>query len=235
MAPRSPANEPTDDTPQGFPEHGDAFVDGDEPEVPVGDPPLAPQPPQPDPVADLRRENEELRREMQEVRRMPPANNPPPEPPVDEYASIDWEKELFANPGATLKKHGDMVARQVEGRLRSEYQRDQGTATFWSNFYSQHPDLKEDHDLVEVTLNKNLADLANIPVDKAYVRLAELTRDRIMRYAGSAAKPRKRPKVEGGPGPRGGQPPVTAPDEGNVTSLSELLRARRAKRRGTAA
>jgi hypothetical protein len=174
----------------------------------------------------LERENADLRRMIPPPAPAPAPRNPDPEP--------DWEKELFANPAETLRKHGEMVAKKVSDQLRAEYQRDRGTTQFWDRFYAKHPDLKEDHDLVEVTLNSNLSALANIRVEDAYEKLADLTRERILRYTGKAVRKGPKARAEGSGGSPTSPPPATPP-QAEVTSLSDLLRTRRANRRAGAA
>lgn len=219
----------------GFPNDGDEF-EGAPP-----NPAPAPAPaPQPDPMVDVRARMDRLERENQDLRRMIPPAAPKPTPALteqgDEFDAVDWDKELFANPKDALKKAMTMTAVSVEKKLRAEYQRDRGTSQFWDKFYAKHPDLRDDHDLVEVTLNSNLPDLANIRVDDAYTRLAELTRERILRYTGGAVRKNPKARAEGGSGgPPVGGAPAPKQDEVKVTSLSQFVRSRREKRRAGAA
>lgn len=174
-------------------------------------------------MADIKRENAELRRMIPPAQpKVTVSGEPEPEP--------DWDKMLFADPKGALKLHGERVAKQVTQDLRAEYQRDRGTTEFWNRFYGAHPDLRQDSDLVEIVLNSNLSSLANIPVEDAYMKLAELTRDRILRYAGGAAKRRPKAQAEGAGGIRT-PAPTPEPESTNVTSLSDVLRGNRNRRR----
>lgn len=223
----------------GFPADGDEF-NPSSPEPPANPEPPAPAPPV-DPLIDMRARMDRLERENADLKRLiPPASpRPPPGPPhppnsEDEFDQVDWDKELFANPKEALRKAVNIASTQTEKKLRTEYQRDNGTKEFWNKFYRKHPDLQDDHDLVEVTLNSNLADLANIRVEDAYDKLAELTRERILRYAGGAARTRPKARAEGGGGTPVSQTP-SPPAPPKVSSISDFLRTRRQNRRARTA
>lgn len=221
---------------EGFPDDGDEFEEA-APPAPAPEPPAPPA----DSNADLRARLDRLERENESMRRLipPAAPKPPPVPnpaAQDDFDSVDWDRELFANPKEALRKAVKIATDTTTKQLRSEYQRDKGTREFWDKFYGKHPDLRDDHDLVEVTLNSNLADLANIPVEDVYGKLAELTRQRILRYAGGAArKTTPKARAEGA----GGTPVTPAPaapaPRSEVTSISAFIRERRQRRRAGAA
>lgn len=216
----------------GFPEHGDPADPS-----PPADPAPAPTPPSPpDPNADLKSRLDRLERENQDLRRLipPPTPKGPVDPASDPIDEVDWDKELFADPKATIRKAINMATERTEKKLRAEYQRDTGTKAFWDKFYGMHPDLRQDHDLVEITLNSNIADLANIRVEDAYTRLADLTRQRILRYAGGAARTKPKARAEGA-GAVPSTPPAPKDEPKKVTSLTDLIRSRRQNRRAGAA
>lgn len=219
-----------------FPDDGDVYEDPNNPQDPPEDSPV--DPPAPNPANELAALNDRLarqERELEELRkRTPPPTpkDPAPRPQADDF---NWDEELFRNPRKTLEKHGQMVAEQVTKQLTSQYQRDRGTQKFWEEFYEKHPDLKQDHDLIEVTLNSNLSKLATMQVPDAIERLAELTRDRILRYAGGAAKSRTpRARAEGAKGTVSPTPPKE-PEAPKILSISEILRKRKDDRRKKAA
>ncbi len=178
-------------------------------------------------LAAASRENELLRRSIPPAApKAEAAPKPEPEP--------DWETELFQDPAGTLKKFGDRVAKNVETKLRGDYDREKGTERFWNGFFEANPDLKNDRDIVEMTLSKNLPQMANMPVSDAMEKLADLTRQRIMKY--SKPPSGRKASVEGGEAPQ----PASEPQEPGepVTqkrSISQLIRDRRMRRRGTQA
>lgn len=219
----------------GFPEDGDEFSDGpsDPPERPA-----APPAPAPDPLAEMQTRLDRMSQELAETKRLiPPAAPRQPDPtnaPRSAVDDVDWDKELFADPKGAIKKAISIARQETAQELRAEYQRDRGTTQFWDKFYALHPDLRQDHDLVEVTLNSNLSTLANIRVEDAYTKLAELTRERILRYAGGE---RRKPKarVEGGTGTPATPAPAPVREANEPTSMSDFIRARRMRRRASAA
>lgn len=228
--PRTPAEaDPEDQGMSGFPKDGDPHepAGGDPPE-PEGQEPPTP----PDPIAEIRAEVATLKRQNEELRRNIPPIQPKSAATPEEDPEPDWDKLLFADPKQALKLHGERVAKQVSTSLRAEYQKDRGTTEFWNRFYAANPELRQDSDLVEIVLNSNLPNLANIPVEDAYTRLAELTRERILRYAGGAAKERRpKARAEGAGGSRPSPPSAPPAPDTTVTRLSDVLRTRRQSRR----
>lgn len=195
---------------------------------PPNDPPSDPSDP-PDPMAALREEVESLKAEL---RKRPAAATPPPAPkedPSDEYA--DFEREFFENPAEAIRRRDERLTKKIQQQLTSEYQRAQSQREFWSKFYDQNQDLKEDDDLVQATLQKNLSKLQDMPVEDATKRLADLTRERIARYSGGKVPSGKGRGVEGNDPPR---PPAPPKKEDTRKTLSDLVRERKQQRRAKA-
>lgn len=225
----------------GFPQDGDPVPDDTPPNnldqnIDEQDDPGDADPPKP-PVSELDQLKAQLATQQAEVdalrRQIPPATpKAPAAPEKDPLDTTNWDQEIFSKPGEAVKKIVEITEARVTAKLRGEYKKEQGTEKFWNSFYAKHKDLnrEKDHDIVEMTLNKNLASLANIPVDKALDQLADLTRDRIMVYAGGKA--RKRPVVEGSSPPQDRKPTEEAKPAG---SLSEVLKRRKEKRRAVGA
>jgi hypothetical protein len=154
---------------------------------------------------------------------------PPKEPDAPDDFYEDMDSKLFQNPTETLKGIEDRIVSRVSKEMKTSYNKDQGERQFWNDFYAAHADLRPDDDLVKATLQGNMSSLGGLPVSEAITRLADLTRDRIARYA---KEPRKRPHTEGA------RPPTPTPpklEEDKVVTLSDLIKARRNKRRGHAA
>lgn len=173
-------------------------------------------------IGELRAQNEYLSRSI------PPAARPQQnEPPKEEEP--DWEELLFKNPKEALRLHGEMIRKQVTTELTQSYQQEQSNNRFWTDFYAKHDDLREDHDLVMSTLNKHFAELGNMPSSKAQDKLADLTRERIMKYSGESTGKKKRGRAftEGASEPR---PARRTEAEAPSGSLSSLIKDRRMKR-----
>ena len=222
--------QPYDHEAEAYADHAEPIEhdDDDEEELDEADP-------KPKPTAEEERwarmeaELGALKQQNADLRRMipPPA---PPRPNEGEEEEVDWDELIFSNPKEAMRLHGDQIRKSVTRELRAEYQRDTGTRDFWSDFNRANPDLKAERDLVELTMNANMAQLANLPVSDAIEKLADLTRQRISRYSGTRAR-RGRAVAEGGASSGRGTPSVDRRPERPAT-LSDVLRKRRAARQG---
>jgi hypothetical protein len=224
----------------GAPQDGDPFDPVDEVPGPddEGDPDVQqPQAPDPDtnlsPSELINKRFDALQQEFRvALNARPAAPSPqPPEPPP--AAEPDWDKLIFDKPAETLKLYGDKIKREVTQELTKRYQTETGYREFWSDFYQKNPDLSNDSDLVQTTMNKHLAELADLTVPQASARLAELTRTRILGYAGMNGR-KPAPRSNGRTAIEGAAPPVAKPNTPvtpkGPTTLGDLLRNRRANR-----
>jgi len=184
-------------------------------------------------IADIQQQMLAMeRRHSEEVaalrRTQPPATPKPPEVPSEEE---DWDNLLFTKPKEAVSKIVQKAEKEISARLERRYQQDKNTQKFWEAFDKTYPDLIGDRDLVEMTMNANLAQVANIPVEQAMEKIADLTRTRIQRYTQTRPKGKKAFAEGGGPP----LPKAPRPDEPKVVGLSEIIRRRNAKRRGQTA
>lgn len=187
-----------------------------------------------DDVADLREEMRQMRLENEQLRRAIPPAAPvqPPAAAVDPMSEVDWETELFRDPSGTLKRYGEIIEKKVTNKLTTQYQQEQGTQRFWTQFYGANADLKDDHDLVQAMLSANMHVLANMPVNDAIAKLADLTRERILRYSKKSTG--RKAVVEGNNPPQPRARPQEPTDK--VVTLGDILKSRReARRKGQAA
>lgn len=228
ILPRERPEDEDDDAVGGFPEDGDPLELGNE-----GDetPPAARKKEEDDPLAGLQRQIEALQRDNESLKRqLPPATaKPVVETKKDE---TDWNNLLFTDPAGAVAKIKQEAKEEATRELTQNYNKAESSKAFWRKFYAKNKDLRGDHDLVEVTLNSNLSTLANVEVDTAMERLADLTRQRILRYTGSASSNRgKKARAEGS------EPPTPKKQEEEVDEpvrLSDIIKARRAKRASAA-
>lgn len=155
--------------------------------------------------------------------------SPEPEKKKEGPVERDWEQLIFEDTKNAIKLLRQDIRAEITSELRGEYQRDTSDRQFWSDFYAANEDLKTDDDLVKATLGKNMASLANLPVSEASKKLADLTRERILRYKGGEVdkKNLKKAKTEGAAAPGGRKP---APEAPKILSLGDVIRARRAAR-----
>lgn len=141
---------------------------------------------------------------------------------------------MFVDPAKALALH----AEKVKAELRGEYQRNQGEAQFWDQFYSDNPELRADHDEVRLIINNHLAELAPLPVSKASEKLAEMAHEHIKNKERKRAEERERAVYVGGPGigenpfPFGGmnRDYFGADDDVDGGSLSSIINRRKAAR-----
>lgn len=176
-----------------------------------------------------------LREENSLIKRAIPPAEPLQDEPMDDLDNLsteDFDALLFSNPREALRLNNEKLKRE----LRSEYTSNQGTTKFWDQFYEANADLKGDDDLVQSTLQKNMNELGNLPVSEAMARLAALTRDRIMGYMKKRKEPRSSRAVAEGANAPAGRGYVPDDDDGpKPATMSDMLKARRQRRRAAAA
>lgn len=228
----------TSEAQKGFPQHGDTYGQNQEDETLDDDTgsdeeekeesSKTPAPSKDDEIAQLKETVAGLRGTIDVLMQDRAVKNAPKEEEPDNfYDKVD--EKLFQDPKAVLAGLEDRIVSKVTTALTGTYKKDQGEREFWGDFYAKHPDLKADDDLVKATLQGNMSKLGGMPVSEAISSLAALTRDRISRYAKT---PRQRPQVESASPP---SPPPPKKEEPKVVTLSDVIRNRRAKRRGQAA
>lgn len=149
----------------------------------------------------------------------------PRQPDPNEVLSTKW----FEAPTEAAK----MLEERVYQRVANEYQQREAQKSFWDGFYRKNDDLREDEFIVEAVLSKNSDELLNLTVPKAQERLAELTRQELLRLTRkvkvSDDQSRSRVVSEPASGTRVPKPQVDE-DEG-PKSIGDVIRARAAARR----
>jgi hypothetical protein len=222
--------------------HGEEYVDPDELDDDEGDgdegeedntstPEPKAKTPEPDPLDEIKRTLAGLASQVAAMNQ--PKVTPGPKEPEEK---IDWEDLMFKDPAKYHELLTQSITNNIESKLTNKYQQAEGEKDFWNGFYKDNDDLKDDRFLVDAVLKANMNELAPMTVKEAGKRLAELTRAEIMRYTGNKLPSNKKKAVT-----EGSQPPSPGkkePEKEKVTTLSDLIKARRAKRmnsKGTAA
>jgi hypothetical protein len=160
-------------------------------------------------LGELRR----LRQQIEQTVQPPKATEP------------DINTLWFENPAAAAKRIKEETARE----LREEYQTERNREKFWDTFYRKHDDLREDDWVVEAQLARHGHELVDLPVPQAQDKLAELTRNEILRLSRKGRSveeptPSRADLLEPASGER---PPRRAPKEDpGPKSMSEHIRAR---------
>lgn len=203
-------------------------IEGNGPETSSATPSADPKPPvaKPEWQTALDAMQAKLDAQDAELRRLKTAAPATPVAKPPKAEEVDYEEMLFSNPNEAVKRIKDDLRREISGELTRSYQKDQSEKTFWTEFYKENADLKDDDDLVKAILSKNMADLGDLPVKKASERLAELTRDRIGRYT-NKTKGSGRAVAEGS---TNGTRTAKTEEPPKPTTLSDIIKARRAKR-----
>lgn len=141
----------------------------------------------------------------------------------------EFEQMFWDNPAAAFERYKEAILQDV----RAEYSKTAGQQQFWSDFYTENDDLKQEDDLVRLVLNQNIGTLADMPVAEAKTKLADLTRQRILRYGGGDQQrgngEKKKVFTEGS---EHRIPREQKKEPENPKTLGELIRARKAVRRG---
>jgi hypothetical protein len=215
---------------KGFPKDGEEAGGQDDPGD--SDPPRSPTP---EPT-EADKKISALEAEVANLRRQVAPSEPkaPPVPPKDPVDDTDWDSLIFSKPKEAVKKIMEVTRQETIKEMTAAYNRQEGNKRFWDSFYAKNTqfDREMDHDLIELTLNKNLATLANIPVAEALTKLADLTTDRLLRYAGGTRPKGKKAVVEGSAPPAPRRPTAEPSRPG---SLGDVIKNRRKARRGVAA
>lgn len=158
----------------------------------------------------------------------------------DPYGAVDFDG-LFEDPSATMRGFGKVIVGEMAKELD---RRDQISATanternFWSTFYEGHPEFKrgQDHALIVSIANIHSGDLKTLTPEQFSDKLGDWTKEEILRIS-KRARSSSRQVAEtanaaaGGPEDnvqRGAEEPG---DDDKVTSMSSMLRQRRAARR----
>lgn len=154
-----------------------------------------------------------------------------PEPEKKETKEVSfWDEpeKYFEKFRGDIEKRINDATENVKKDLVSQYQSDKSTESFWSAFYGEHKDLKEDDFIVKSVLQRDYDELKSLPVSKARAELAERTRKTLLKYTGTKSTD-KTPVVEGGPTPTPKKTDRKEPEK--ILSLADMVKQRREAKR----
>lgn len=179
----------------------------------------------------------ELSRLQQPAAAPPPAPAAPAPPlePTSPLAGIkDLNTRIFTEPDAVLAELYQVARENISNELRGEYSRNQTEQEFWSTFYADNEDLAPNKFLVKSIVERERAALGNLQSLPDIARhIADTTRAELLRIKGAESQTPSRPRAVMRGSQAGGRsptPPAVAPS--NVTSVTQILRQRHAKRMG---
>lgn len=188
-------------------------------------------------------EVERIRREMEDLRKTvtKPAEPKQPDAPLPPNPLLvlqdpeAYQREMLAYVNA-VNAQRDQALRQEYTQAEQTRQQELDRKMNWdrhvAKFYQTHPDLVGEEDLVDIVWRQNFDEIRDLPVTDGFERIADLTRNRILRYAGKAKDAPAAPKLEGS---RTKQTAPVSPAKDEPTgSLSASIRARQRRMRGVA-
>lgn len=168
-----------------------------------------------------------------------PVGNQPKRPATVEPEEDDLAEEFEKDPKVAIKKLKDRIKEELRAETSTENELRRAQDAFWSDFYSQHDDLRGFDHVVTAVLTKHRDTFSRLRPAEAQKRLGELVREEVSSLAGRLGK-RRVPKEEeeddsmgsmlesmGISVPRSGK---RKPEKEQVTSLSDVISSRRAKR-----
>lgn len=111
------------------------------------------------------------------------------QPLVEEAPAKPIEEQiqdmLFENPAEALKLYKEHIINQVKTEITTTTKADQDKQAAWNNFYEANPELLEQKEMVEFTLEKNWNKLGSLEAAEGLQQLALLTKDKLKAIAKS--------------------------------------------------
>ena len=189
------------------------------------------------------------------------AQQPPREKPARQQKQepeIPWDKLIEDTPGV-MKTFADSMIQRIRDELIPAYQADRDMREFWGSFYQENPELNKPKlkMLIESIFMSSQDKIGDLPLDRARARLGRIVKAELremgipLQGAGGFSEEeeqeegiqvrRSRTRVEGGStGDSGrrrerrneGEEQVVRQPNGNPVTLTAVLRARAARRRG---
>jgi hypothetical protein len=191
-----------------------------------------------DVAASYRSQEERTADELASLRANPPLAEPISGSVITEDESEDIETLLFTDPKRALDLHAERVKKEVSSDMRDRYQAERAREMFWEDFYGEHPELVDEKDYVDFTLNKHLDGLSNLKGKKARDELAKLVKGGILKLMNKGRNAQNNEEGESSlEGGSGGSSNFPSPDgtpqgleTGRLYSLSDALKERKKKR-----
>ena len=142
----------------------------------------------------------------------------------------DYETLMFTDP----KKAVQLIKEEIRAELNTTLSATNAQTAFWTEFYAQNPDLKDADWLVKSILTREMPRMMKMQVPEAIKDLSETVKGEILKL--SKVKPAKDPKdeVEGANESRRKPSKETDAGKDSPTSITDVLRQRKAARRAGA-
>lgn len=91
-------------------------------------------------------------------------------------AGTDLQTRILLDPESVLKTVKEDAKREFQEMQDAQVAEKTKNDKFWSDFYTQHADLKEDSELVQFVLARDTEELKALPLNQATEELAKRTR-----------------------------------------------------------
>lgn len=166
--------------------------------------------------------------QLQQASRQTPTTQQKSTQKAEEY---DFSTGIFTEPAVAIAKLTEQIREQVKAEVVGMYQSAESSKDFWSTFYSDNKDLKEEKIIVDAVLSRDYSKLSNLPTAEAAKKLAESAKKELLRLKGGKSdSDAQNTGFEGGSA-KGAPARVNAQPQNQVSSLSEVIRKRQEARR----
>ena len=154
-----------------------------------------------------------------------------PAPPQEDADPQDMDVLLFSNPKEAVKR----IKAEIREEIRGEQAITQAQNAFWSAFYEEYPELKEDDLVVKAIMNREMGTLKPLKIEKAIKVLGEESQKYLL--ARGVKREKKKKQHAEGNNERSGVlgEPVAPPPEKRPGGISAILREAHEARRKAAA
>lgn len=160
-----------------------------------------------------------------------------PEPkkadPKDGGKPYDWSTELFVDPEGALKRLRAELKEEIKTEMTTAYNNAEGEKTFWNLFYKDNDELKEHDHFVRAILNRDYAELADLPTAKAAAELSTRVKKELLKLRGGRSNADESDRSLEGGSTRSNAKNTGQNKEEVVSSLGDLIRKRAAARRAS--
>lgn len=147
---------------------------------------------------------------------------------------VDWEGLIFSNPEQAVELIEKNILKKVDERdsnikteLETKYEREQAEKKYWNEFYKDNKDLKDADFVVKAIFQQHWNELGPMTPNQASKRLAELSREAILKLVPSNDS--KSVQVEGGATPS--TKPSRTPEGEKIVTMGQIIRNRNKARR----
>lgn len=156
-----------------------------------------------------------------------------PEPKKAATEEYDYETGLFTEPKVALARLRQEIKNEIKTEMTGQYQAAETKKEFWSSFYTENADLKDNKLIVDAIVTRDWAKLSNLTPENAAKEISKAAKKEIMRLTGgrSNADPDADQNVIEGGSTKNTPPSKQNPAKDAPQSLSDVIRNRQAARR----